>query len=505
MILFSALLLFLGLAHAGDDDQVVELLSTSQTWDPYRPWVKNDPSTVTWQGVYLGDNTVVTTARAVANTTLIRAIAHGSPDRYPARVVHVEPDLDLALVTVDDPTFFDDLEPATLSTRVPKGTVRTAAWRDRQLEAAQGRVGRFEVRSSLAGVGDAAQFLVTTDLQNGGRSEAVYEGRRLAGLVMTQSGDTARVLPSSVIAHYLEDVARGENYRGVPAFFARWQVHRDPATANWLGQDLPQGIILRSIFSETTSCGVLQPRDVLLEVDGRRVDGNGLIDDPERGRLRFERWLSEGRHPGDQVPVAVWRDGARIELMLTLRGASAATRLVPETEADRAPPYVVAGGLVIRELDEGYLVGWGKNWREKVGLRLAALWDLSARALTAERERHLVVAYVLPDAYNVGYHDIRNVLLMGVNGSPVRSLSDVVSAMKTPQAGVDGEGSYHVLEVIDGGPGRREVVLDATTYEVAHQRILRAYEVPSDRQLATERPVAVPTCVVAPNVSVVQE
>ena len=97
MILFSALLLFLGLAHAGDDDQVVELLSTSQTWDPYRPWVKNDPSTVTWQGVYLGDNTVVTTARAVANTTLIRAIAHGSPDRYPARVVHVEPDLDLAL------------------------------------------------------------------------------------------------------------------------------------------------------------------------------------------------------------------------------------------------------------------------------------------------------------------------------------------------------------------------------------------------------------------------
>jgi len=76
---------------------------------------------------------------------------------------------------------------------------------------------------------------------------------------------------------------------------------------------------------------------------------------------------------------------------------------------------------------------------------------------TAPR-RIVLITYVLPDPYNIGYHDVNNVAVARVNGQPVDSIADVAAAFDEP---LDG---FHVIEMMPNGM-RHEIVLDAGTFE----------------------------------------
>ena len=55
------------------------------------------------------DGHILTNRHVVANTTSLRVFKHGSPGNFPARVLCESAICDLALVTVDDASFFEGL------------------------------------------------------------------------------------------------------------------------------------------------------------------------------------------------------------------------------------------------------------------------------------------------------------------------------------------------------------------------------------------------------------
>jgi len=82
-----------------------------------------------------------------------------------------------------------------------------------------------------------------------------------------------------------------------------------------------------------------------------------------------------------------------------------------------------------------------------------------------------VLASVLADEINVGYHDLRDIVISHVNGKKISTMEDLVTAVEGNM------GAYHVL-IDERG---KEIVLDKKKMDARNEIILKRYQIPFDR------------------------
>jgi S1-C subfamily serine protease len=496
-------------AAAGVEASVVRMAVTYQRWDPDRPWAKTQPKTREPSAVIIEGPHLLTTAQMIADATFIQLMKHGRATRATARPVLVDREVDLALLEVESAGFFDDMQPVRLARETPGGgDLQTMRWKGRQFETAASRVKRFEVQNGYFGSVEHVFLLVQTDLSGGGWSEPVFDARgRLAGITASQKDQRARVIPVEIIADFLERAAQpgdpvgggpagnpadepanrpqtvpASPLRDFPVFGARWQVNKNPALATYLGQTTePRGVLIRQIPWGSSACGVLEPRDILLSVDGKAVDAGGFYTHPRLGQLLFTHILGDGHRVGDVLPLRVIREGREIDREMTLRGYPASLTLIPGRRGDEPPPYVVAGGLVFRELDGDYLRSWGDKWPTRAPLHLVGRYYQKRHTQQPGRRRLVLVTSVLPSPYNVGYHDVSDSVVETINGRPIDAIPDVVEAFEHPVGG------FHIIR-FEPIALPREVVLDAAGLEAATAEILEHYRVPQASRMPSSAP-----------------
>ncbi len=465
------------------ESQVVVLVVTTQDYDQWRPWEKKTPETRIVQAVVVDGPLLATTADLIEGAKVILVEKHGRPLREAARVVRVDPDANLALLTVDRPGYFEDLRPAVLAPSVPtEGRVDTVRWNSGQLEVSASRISRVEVDPTYLGALEHAFLLVETDLSGGGWSEPLFAGGRLVGLTYAQDGQSATVTPVDILRAFLESARAPRGYREFANLDLFWQVNRDEALTRSLGlEGEPRGVLVTQVPRGSSACGALFPRDILLGLDGHSIDAAGYYEHRLYGRLKFTQIVVEGHHAGDVIPGEVLRNGKKVAVRLTLRPARTAHDLIPARSAGETPPYVIAGGLVFRELTGDFLRTWGKDWQRKAPPLLMTRYDLFRTAQTAARRRVILLAYVLPSAYNLGYSDLEILPVTRINGRDIGSIADVDEAFRHP------EGAFHRV-VLEPNPVRSEVVLDAATFDRETRAILDEYEIPQRIRLPETPP-----------------
>jgi hypothetical protein len=453
--------------------QVVEISVTYQRHDPRQPWLKGRPYTRSAMAVVIDGSRLLTSAQMVSDATLVRAQKFGSPPKVAARVIHVDNEANLALLSVDDPTFFEGLEPVRLQEELPvQGTVNSVRWRSGQFEVSESRIVRIEVLGSPVGALRYACLRVKSDLGGGGWAEPVFLEDRLVGLTFTAGDDLSNVLPADLIDAYLQAAGVHGEYGGFGSLGISWKQNRDRALSSYLGlSGEARGVLVVKVPWGSSAWGVLQPRDILLSLGGYAIDAEGFYEHPRYGRLHFDHIPLEGRLAGDRLTVKVLREKKELALEMTLRRYPTAERLVPGRRSDYAPPYLIAGGLVFREFDLDYLSSWGKEWQRKADTRLLTIWDLEEESQADDRRRIVILAYVLPSPYNVGYHDLRNLPVQEVNGRPVDSLHDLEEGLRDSQEG------FHQIRFIPNEI-RNEVILDAEGIKAATEEILSTYGIP---------------------------
>jgi S1-C subfamily serine protease len=475
-------------------DKVVALRVTRQLFDEDRPWTKLNPEVRDGTAVVLSGRRLLTEANMIQNATFIQVEKHGRAAWIPARLVHADFEIDLALLTVDEEGFFDDLTPARIaaSSRT-EGFVSSVRWKDRQFEVSSSRPGRIEVLESPFGTVHHAFLRLATDFSGGGWAEPVFAGDELIGLTVAQDGQKATVVPAEILEAYVESPARegdASAYRGFASIGGLlWQTNTDRALSAYLGlEGEPRGVFIRRVPWGSTGCSSLHPRDILLELDGHAIDASGNYNHPHYGQLRFDHSVVEGHVPGDVVSARVLRDRRLIDLEIELRSYPSSARLIPWLRADTEPPYLVAGGLVLRELDGRYLSSWGSDWRAKAPPQLRYFYDLLGSAQSPERRRIIVLSRVLPAPYNIGYHGVADLPVESINGVEIDSIADLEQGFAQPK-----DGLHRVVFYPNSSIG--EVVLDATAFEQATEAILSAYEIPKRlRRSAREPPDLGPRC-----------
>eukprot|EP01045_Picozoa_sp_COSAG04_P005711 COSAG04_NODE_268_length_18517_cov_9.260940_12_plen_328_part_00 len=84
-----------------------------------KPWKVADPQASTGTGFYIGEKRIITNSHVIHHSTSIRLERHGQPGNFAGRVLCESVLCDLALLTVDDETFWEGLPSVRLQDAVP--------------------------------------------------------------------------------------------------------------------------------------------------------------------------------------------------------------------------------------------------------------------------------------------------------------------------------------------------------------------------------------------------
>ena len=471
------LLIFLGITlpvfaqqNSIIEHQLVTVRVTYQNWNEYRPWQKSQPGARRFFGIVLPKNRILVMADYLEDATLIQIEKFDHPPRYPARIIHSDPQVNLALITVDDPAFFKDLKPVQIAPELQGESYSCASWQNGQLVTASCRFSRVVSWSNYTPYFRYPGIYFITDLKNGGRGEPLFnEKKELTGLTIFQSNNQMVVLPSEVIQTYLKAVSM-PIYPKFAQLGVTYQYNRGAAQAKYLGLKGPvRGVRIQNTLAAGSAHGIIQPNDLLLELDGHAIDCEGKYVHPHYGRLNFNLIPDDKHLAGDVITAKVLRNGKELNLKIPLKNIPPSADLIPETRYNQPPPYLFAGGLVFRELDVPYLKAWGSNWRQNIPPRLRVYLEMDAQK-QGENRRLIILADVFPDQYNLGYHDLSQLIISKVNGKEIRSIADMEEAFKHPQ------GDFHVIECIPNF-GISKIILDAKTFDAATQRIMKTYHI----------------------------
>ena len=111
---------------AGTADSVVKVFSQMRLPNPVRPWTKQNPIEVMGSGVVIERNRILTNAHLVLYADEIFVQGGQGGDRVEAKVAAIGPGIDLAVLTLEDETFFAKRPPIARASKLPEITSRVA-------------------------------------------------------------------------------------------------------------------------------------------------------------------------------------------------------------------------------------------------------------------------------------------------------------------------------------------------------------------------------------------
>src|SRR6202047_4410180 len=114
-------------SHAADavqapalENSVVKIFSTMRFPDPFKPWTKQAPSDATASGVVIEGRRILTNAHAVLYASQVQVQANAAGDKVSATVLAIAPGIDLAVLQVESPSFFDTHPPVARASKLPQ-------------------------------------------------------------------------------------------------------------------------------------------------------------------------------------------------------------------------------------------------------------------------------------------------------------------------------------------------------------------------------------------------
>ncbi len=296
---------------AGTADSVVKLFSQVRFPNPMRPWVKQNPVELMGSAVVIAPNRILTNAHLVMYADEIFVQGGQGGDRVEAKVVSIGPAIDLAILSLEDETFFAQRPPIPRAGKLPEITTRVQVQGypqgGTQLRTTQGTVARIEYEAYSTGAeGLRIQVDAAIDPGNSG-GPAIVDGKMI-GLVSGRAENIGYIIPIPEIEGFLTDVADGR-YDGKPYIFEQFQTLENEALRSKLGlARTVRGLLVREPSSRDASYP-LKEFDILTRIGKVEIDNEGMVQAQDNLRLSFMSQVPRLASNGT-VPVTVLRGQA---------------------------------------------------------------------------------------------------------------------------------------------------------------------------------------------------
>jgi S1-C subfamily serine protease len=414
---------------------VVKVFSTKRYPDVARPWGKQQPQEVSGSGVVIEGKRILTNAHVVLYASQVQIQANQAGDKISATVEAIAPGIDLAVLKLEDETFFDTHPPIKRANTV--GQIKDAVLAygfptgGSSLSITKGIVSRIEFApyaNSVSGL----RIQIDAAINPGNSGGPAVVGDRMIGLAFSSLNNAQNIgyiIPNEEIELFLQDIADG-HYHGKPALFDDLQTLESPALRSYLKlEGSVHGIVVRKPY-EGLAGNPLKEWDVITQIGDTPIDDQGMIHFGGDLRVFFRYMVQKIAHSGT-VPLTIVRAGKSMQV--SVHTAVERPALIPELRGEY-PSYFIYGPVVFSTANATYLAALSQNSPQTLGLLgligSPLMTQRGAMPSPAREELVIIPSPFFPHKLSKGYAGATTCVIESVNGTAVRSLKHMVQLLR---------------------------------------------------------------------------
>lgn len=416
------------------ENSVVKIFATMRGPDPFKPWTKQAPRDVTGTGVVIEGNRILTNAHVALYASQVQVQANQSGDKLAATVEFVAPGIDLAVLKLEDESFFATRPAVVRAAKIPtvKDSVMVYGFPTggTNLSITKGIVSRIEFAGYNFPV-SGLRIQIDAAINPGNSGGPALSGDEMIGIAFSRLGgadNIGYIIPCEEIELFLKDIADGR-YDGKPALFDGLQSNENPALRPFLQLGkTTEGMIVREPDSLAESYP-LKPWDVITHIGTASIDNEGMVKISDNLRVRFQYLVQQLARDG-KLPLTIFRAGQ--ELAIELPVANDRLMLIPDLEGEY-PPYFIYGPLVFSGATAQFVGPLSSNAKA-----VSALGGLGNPLITRRGERPafpgeelvLISSPFFPHKLAKGYDNPISRVVETINDIAIKNLAHLVAVLR---------------------------------------------------------------------------
>lgn len=463
-LLLILTLSILSFASTLPNNSVVKIFTTSSYPNYLEPWENPTFNTYTGSGVIIKDNQILTSAHVVSRAKFVEVQKENDSKKYEASVKYISNQTDLAIVEINDKSFFTNTKALEITENVKiKDNVTAIGYPigGNTISTTNGIVSRIEYKayawnpwiSNLAIQIDAA-------INSGNSGGAVLnKDNKIVGIAMmklTNADNISYIIPSVVINTFLNDIKDGK-VDGISQTRTRVIYIENQDMKDYLGLKDDYGIFVYKVDIEDTE---FQENDVLVSINGKKISNDGKID-TKYGKVSFNYEL-DTKQIGETVKYEVIRNKNKINVEYKIKYSNA---LIPY-EYNKEPKYFIFGGLTFTPLTQNYLIKLGSKSDFIDGLlyKEEKTNDITERVVWLQK--------IFPNKVNRGYFS-NGYIVTKVNGITVKNFNHFINIIDTTKD------EYVTIEFVETS----KIFIKTKEARDSFEQIKNAYGLKSDRRV----------------------
>src|SRR5256714_132961 len=259
---------------------LVRITATEVEPDYRAPWNSGGVQRGIGAGFVIDGNRIMTNAHVVSNSRYLTVERDGDPNKYPAKVLFVAHDCDLALITVDSPNFYKNMLALKFG-GIPELESTVSAYGypigGERMSVTTGIVSRIDFQLyTHSSIDQHLAIQISAQINPGNSGGPVMQNAKVVGVaVQGYNGQVAQgvayMVQTQVIIRFLKDVSDGR-YDGYVDLGITYGKLQNPAQRKFLGlKDDGRGVLVETVVAAGPCAKILQPGDVLLSIDNHPI------------------------------------------------------------------------------------------------------------------------------------------------------------------------------------------------------------------------------------------
>ncbi len=419
---------------AAVENSVVKVFATMRRPDLYRPWTKQAPTEVSGTGIIIEGKRILTNAHIVLYASQVQVQANQSGDKIAATIESIGPNIDLAVLKLEDEKMFDTRPPVPRARTLPDIKEPVMAYGyptgGTNLSITKGILSRIDFVGFNAYT-SALRIQIDAAINSGNSGGPAVAGDKMIGLAFSRLGGAQNIgyiIPNEEIDLFLADIADGR-YDGKPALFEEMQTLENPALRAFLKIDKSTtGVVVSEPFSAAPDYP-LQTWDVITKIGDMSIDDQGMIKPDGMPRVSFLYLVQKIARDGT-VPLTVIRAGVTRAVQLPV---VTERPLVVADLRGAYPTYFVFGPMVFSPATAQFAAGFEGN-AQALGVLSAVGNPMVLRKLDqpafAGEELVVVASPFFPHKLSKGYGNPVGRIVATVNGRRVKNLPHLVTLLR---------------------------------------------------------------------------
>ena len=443
---------------------VVKIFATVSSPNYLEPWENSTISDFIGSGVIIKDNQILTSAHIVSGGKFIEVQKENDSKKYEATIKYISNQSDLAIVEINDKSFFTNTKALEITEDVKiKDSVTAIGYPigGNTISTTTGIVSRIEYKSYVWNPWMSNLAIQIDAAINSGNSggAVLNKDNKIVGIAMmklTNADNISYIVPSVVINTFLNDIKDGK-LDGFSQIRTRISYIDNQDMKDYLGLKDDFGILVSRVDIADTE---FLENDVLVSINGKKISNDGKIDS-KYGKVSFNYEL-DTKQIGETVKYEIIRNKNKINVDYKVKYSKP---LIPY-EFDIEPKYFVFGGLTFSPLTQNYLIKLGAKSDFIDGLlyKEEKTNDITERVVWLQK--------IFPNRVNRGYTS-GAYIISKVNGITIKDFNHFVNILDTTKD------EYVVIEFMESA----KIFIKTKEARESFEQIKANYGLKNDRRL----------------------